>query len=401
MPGLGRAFLILAAAAGVGVTPLSGQQVDFRFRATGLSAWFRADPTPEADGASEVRLTQTVVGADATWRDRWHGRLTLGLEGLTVPDGELAPGAWGEGFVDRRHPHTYLHELMVGRTGAIGPVRLAAFGGKGFVPFGSDDPMTRPFLRFPVNHHLAQVLERAVAIAQAAIGPLALEVAGFNGDEPERPSQWPRLARFADSWSARAQLAPAEGVEISASFASVASPEHRPGAGPRQHKLHWSARYHGETGAGRVYALGEGARTTEADGVLTLGSWLGEASLERGSHLLRYRYERTERPEEERLAPFRSVRPHLENAILGTSRWSAHTIGHGWRLPRLAAGLTVHTEVEATVGRVTEVGSGVFDVLATYGRETFWTVTIGLRAGWRAEGHRMGRYGVLEPRHPH
>ncbi len=27
--------------------------------------------------------------------------------------GELSLGAFGEGFADRRHPHTYLHELML------------------------------------------------------------------------------------------------------------------------------------------------------------------------------------------------------------------------------------------------------------------------------------------------
>src|SRR2546426_6549297 len=46
-----------------------------------------------------------------------------------------------------------------------------------------------------------------------------------------------------------------------------------------------------------------------------------------------YRFERTERPEDMRtLDPFRSVRPHLDNSILGTSRWSIHTLGYGLRL---------------------------------------------------------------------
>ena len=37
----------------------------------------------------------------------------LNLEGLTIANGELATGDWGEGFDDRRHPHTYLHEAML------------------------------------------------------------------------------------------------------------------------------------------------------------------------------------------------------------------------------------------------------------------------------------------------
>jgi len=41
-----------------------------------------------------------------------------------------------------------------------------------------------------VNHHLAQILERAVAIVQYDIPMLAVEAAWFNGDEPERPGDW-------------------------------------------------------------------------------------------------------------------------------------------------------------------------------------------------------------------
>ena len=95
-----------------------------------------------------------------------------------MPEGELALGGWGEGFVDRRHPHTYLHEAMVwgcgpgrqrGKVGIAGG--LAA--GKGIVPFGTDDPMSRPFVRFPVNHHLAQIVERAEIATGWRLGPWA------------------------------------------------------------------------------------------------------------------------------------------------------------------------------------------------------------------------------------
>ena len=37
-----------------------------------------------------------------------------------MPDGELALGDWGEGFVDRRHPHTYLHELVLSADDLLG-----------------------------------------------------------------------------------------------------------------------------------------------------------------------------------------------------------------------------------------------------------------------------------------
>lgn len=37
---------------------------------------------------------------------------TLNLEVLTLRRGELNPGMYGEGYVDRRHPHAYVHDLV-------------------------------------------------------------------------------------------------------------------------------------------------------------------------------------------------------------------------------------------------------------------------------------------------
>ena len=59
--------------------------------------------------------------------------------------------------------------------------RLSLTAGKGFAPFGTDDPMSRPVLRYPVNHHLAQILERAVAIGRSIAGAVTAGV---------RPVQW-------------------------------------------------------------------------------------------------------------------------------------------------------------------------------------------------------------------
>src|SRR5690606_36217081 len=107
-----------------------------------------------------------------------------------LPDGELTPGAWGEGYVDRRHSHTTVHELLLTARDVLGewdgPGELGLFIGKGFAPFGTDDPMSRPFQAFPVNHHLAQILERAVGGVQYRLHPVTIEAALHNGDEPER-----------------------------------------------------------------------------------------------------------------------------------------------------------------------------------------------------------------------
>ena len=86
------------------------------------------------------------------------------LEGWTLDRGELNAGVWGEGYVDRRHPHTFLHELILSATTSLAGFDASLSAGRGFAPFGTDDPMVRPFVKYPANHHLAQILERWVAI---------------------------------------------------------------------------------------------------------------------------------------------------------------------------------------------------------------------------------------------
>ena len=322
---------------------------------------------------------------------------TFNLEGLTIPDGELTPGAWGEGFVDRRHPHTYFHELMVSAHDLLGQadgatlVSLAL--GKGFAPFGTDDPMARPVLRYPVNHHLAQILERVVVIAGVRAGPAALEASLFNGDEPERPGQWPKLSRFGDSWSARVTVLPVPRLELQGSHARVRSPEHRPGAGTHQSKWSLSGRW----ADGPRYGLVEWARTSEAEGLFVFDSFLAEGAWTTGRHRLHYRFERTERPEEERtLDRFRSVRPHLENSIQGTTRWTIHTAGYGFNLGHAAQPLGAIPFVELSHGRIADSDSGLFDARLFYGKTSFWSVSLGVRLNFGMEMHRMGRYGVAQ-----
>ncbi|CAN5710224.1 hypothetical protein BH24GEM1_BH24GEM1_17070 [soil metagenome] len=332
---------------------------------------------------------------------------TASLEGATMGRGELAPGAWGEGFVDRRHPHTYLHELLLTADDLLGDAdgtaRISLAGGKGFAPFGTDDPMSRPVLRYPVNHHLAQILERAVAIVAVRRGGVSGEIGLFNGDEPERPGQWPRIGgRFGDSWAARLTVEPIAGLEVQGSRAHVHSPEHRPGAGTDQAKWSVSARWGGELRQRPTYALVEWARTSEAAGFFVFSSLLAEGAWVGGRHRLHYRFERTERPEEQRVSAFRSLRPHLENSILGITRWTTHTAGYS--APSLERkGIAVQPIAEISLGRVAKIGGGLFDLRQLYGRETFWTWTLGVRVGFGGGTHRMGRYGAAlsGPLHRH
>ncbi|HET9133495.1 MAG TPA: hypothetical protein VFN90_04265 [Gemmatimonadales bacterium] len=379
--------------------------------AQAILAGTRADPIPGGDDRAEVRVTQPVAMALVDVGARIRLTATANLEALTLADGELTPGAWGEGFVDRRHPHTVVHELTLGVRDLLGSrdgaIEVGVVAGKGFVPFGTDDPMVRPFLRYPVNHHLAQLLERAVVLGQLQVGMATLEGALFNGDEPERPGQWPLLRRadgawrFGDSRAARLTMRPMATLELQGSLAAVKSPEHRQGAGGTARKESLSARWAEEQPTRARYALVEWAHTSELDGAFVFRSFLAEVAVRERRVAVGYRFERTTRPEEERLDdPFRSKRPHLENSILGTTRWTLHTaqlrfgpIGRG-RVDALPF-------IEATVGRISRGGPGIFDIETLYGTDRVRTISVGVVVNAGMRGHRMGRYGVLGAAHHH
>jgi hypothetical protein len=365
-----------------------------RLGANGVFAYTTVDPVPGGSSLDEMRLVQPTIMAHAgALANRLRFLSTLNLEGLTIPGGELTPGAWGEGFVDRRHPHTYLHELMF--TFDNPPFSLSA--GKGFAPFGTDDPMSRPILRYPVNHHLAQILERAVAIVGLGLGPVMVEGGLFNGDEPERPGQWPRVSRFGDSWSGRLTIRPVNELELQGSHASVRSPEHRAGSGTDQSKWSVSGRWSGSLGSFPMYGLLEWARTSEADGFFAFHSVLAEGAWSTGRSRLHYRFEQTDRPEEERASSlFRSRRPHFENSILGQTRWTIHTAGYSFHLEYPPARLDLWPLVELSFGTMRDTRGGLFDARSFYGKNSFWSLSLGARLRLGMGLHRMGRYGVAE-----
>lgn len=360
----------------------------------------RVDPVPGGTSLDEIRVVQPVVLARA---HAFGGKLafvgSVNLEGWTMPEGELTPGAFGEGYVDRRHPHTYFHELMLSLTDPLGrldgDLRFSLSGGKGFVAFGTDDPMSRPVLRYPVNHHFSQILERAVVVAGVAYGPLLVEGSWFNGDEPEMPKQWPLWDRFSDSRAIRATVKPVRGVELQYSAAEVFSPEHRPGAGLEVIKKSASGRLERIIAGIPAYLLMEWAETAEGDRFFVFDSYLVEAEARPGRHRAYFREERTERPEETRtLSRFRTQRPHLENSLIGITNWNIHSIGYGFTFGPWFDGLQVEPFGEVTYATVASVGGGLFRPEQYYGGTEFWAVSLGVRLDWRMMGHRMGRYGV-------
>src|ERR1700737_2023246 len=245
-----------------------------------------AQPSAGGEPRAQVAFTQLLfMGRMKLWQDRAALDVALNGEGVTIPSGELNTGAYGEGFVDRRHPHVYVHELMLTGRGAIDRVAFSATAGRGFTPFGTDDPMMRPLVKYPINHHLSQILERATLIGAMRVGPVIVEGSTFGGDEPVRPTSFPRANRFGDSWSARATLLPMTSAELQASYARVASPEELGGHGLDQRKLSVSGRAASHEG-GR-YLLAEWARTVERDHDRNLDVFGFESALVEGSIRMR------------------------------------------------------------------------------------------------------------------
>ena len=361
--------------------------------ALGTRAW----PLVGGERVTEGYLTMPVIMAAARGAG---GRLrlyaALDFEGATLRRGEVTPGSYGEGYVDRRHPHTWLHEAMVGFVSPGADVRWSLFGGKGFVPFGSDDPMMRPFVKYPVNHHLSQLLERAMLTVAVRARGVTLEGARFNGDEPEGTGDWPNADRHLDSWAARATYSPSPAVELTASAARVRSPEDAGGFGLDHRKEHAAVRFRRHAGVVR-YALVELSRTGEYAGserAYAFRSALaeGEAHFARGSVALRV--ERTDRPEEHRAGtPYRSIRPLLDFGILGITRWdvvTAQAAGRSVPLMRLRARPFVEAAHHRARARLRPTA---IDPAEWYGSTRIWMLSAGVRLDAGAMRPRMGYYG--------
>jgi hypothetical protein len=365
---------------------VAAQHLQVDWGAQAIPTATETNVVPGNRSLGELRVVQPLAMLGVSDFD---GRIrfiaTLDFEKYTIAHGELAPGDWGEGFEDRRHPHTLVHELML----VFGSSRIFAGAGKGFVPFGTDDPMTRPVVRYPVNHHLSQILERAVGLAGIRAGPVMLEGALFNGDEPVSPGSWPAVSRFGDSWATRLTMMPVTGLQAQISYAFVHSPENRPGAGPDDAKLSASARWE----QGRWYGLLEWAQTRTAGGAFVFRSGLAEGALTLGSQRPYVRVERSDRPEEERLfaSPFRTRRPLFENSILGITRWTVVTAGDAMELRR-GRRLRLAPFVEGSYLGIARVGGGVFDPTIQYGRTKGFEVSAGVRLAAGMRMPRMGRY---------
>jgi len=383
----------------------------------------RASPAYANRALTEGYLTQPMVmGSVSAAGGRLGLEGMLDLEGITLERGELDAGIFGEGYIDRRHPHTYLHELVASASGSARDAAFSLALGKGFVPFGTDDPMVRPFEKYPINHHISQIVERLLATVAARQGPVLLEAARFNGDEPQYPSDLPNRNRLWDSWSARATALPTPELELQASAARVKSPEVPDGGGLDQRKLNASLLYESIPNGGpptgmsmpgsetpngfnsakldewQEYFLAEWGRSSDYDGatrVFDFSTVLAEGEVRHLGVAFAARYERTERPEEQRLAnPFRTPRPPTDFDIFGRTRWDIVSA----RLSTIAlesksGTLTPFVEIASQHVTSLTTPSG-FDPQRFYGSDRLWSFPAGVTYSVGMIHRRTGEYGA-------
>ncbi|MGD8289801.1 MAG: hypothetical protein PVF90_10425 [Gemmatimonadota bacterium] len=347
-------------------------------------------------------LTQPAI---MTHLDGFDQRLvlhtTLNFEALTQENGELSFGGWGEGFIDKRHPHTLLHELMLSYNLLdVGSGQLSLSAGKGFAPFGTADPMSRPGLKYPTNHHLSQILERWTVNAVWRLNRWSVEAGIFGGEEPEGPYDLSNIESFGDSWSVRlarrwgSGSGPMSEWEASASLASVTEIAHTT---EEETTWLWNAALRPSltVGSARLHGLLEASASYLADHE-DFFSVLAEARYDGGGHQPYVRVEYASRPEYDREGASGDdfFRYHDHEDPLGSTRWLITTAAYAYELTPEPWSIRPFVEVGYHQVRGDRGGVAATDL---YGTTSFWALSAGARIFLVGGPMRMGSYGVLDP----
>ena len=326
---------------------------------------------------------------------------TFNFEGLVQKDGELSYGGWGEGFIDKRHPHTLVHELMLSfNMFDVGDSQLSISGGKGFAPFGTSDPMSRPGLKYPTNHHLSQILERWTLNAVWHWNRWSVEGGIFGGAEPESPYDFSNIESFGDSWSTRVARRWGSGSgsdsewELSGSIAKVKEIAH---TSEEETTWLWNAALRPSLtfGDAHVYGLLEASASYLEDHE-NFFSVLGEARYDRNGHQPYVRLEYASRPEYAREAPSGPdfFRYEHHDDPLGSTRWLITTAAYAYELTETPWSIRPFVEAQYFQVRGDRGGIAATDL---YGSTSFWSFSVGARIYLIGGPMRMGSYGVLDP----
>ena len=359
--------------------------------------------------AGDFYLTQTAAMLHLTAPGgRWSLRVTPNFEAWTLEEGEITPGAWGEGYLDRRHPHTVLHEAVI--SWSLPERGISVSAGKGFAPYGTPDPMSRPGSKYPTNHHLSQILERWVVSAAWRAGAWSLEAGVFGGTEPQDPHDFGNITSFGDSWSARVGYAFGRGLRATASYGSVLEPPEPqnpiPGLPPEPDGSHPRARsklfnvavaQDASLGPGRLEWLVESSRESHSGAEHGFWALLAEARLDTGRSLPYFRAEYAARPEFARFGAPGSddfYRYGLDDEAIGGNIWWVATAGYARRLT--AGHFQLRPFMEAQWIRIREDWGG-FPPAELYGTDDGWILNAGFKIYWGGDPMPMGSYGVLDP----
>jgi hypothetical protein len=355
--------------------------------------------------AAGVYATQPAVMANVASPDaRFVLRTTLNFEELTQEHGELTFGGWGEGFIDSRHPHTLVHEAMLtANLWDVGGGTLSISAGKGFAPYGTDDPMGRPAVKFPTNHHLSQVLERFTANALYLKGGWGFEAGIFGGAEPKDAYDFSNAESFGDSWSARLSKRFGDGFgpdapwELATSYARVEEDHH--GKTAVTELFNTNVRHAQAHDFGMLYTMAEWSRSKPTSGRGHYAA-LGEALVGLGAGARHQPYARVEyatRPEYERKgAPGTPdfYRYDHDSHEIGATRWLIGTVGYGYSSSALPTSVRPYVELQRNTVRGAR---GDIDPRTLYGSREFWSVSAGARIFIGGGPMRMGSYGTLDP----
>jgi hypothetical protein len=191
-------------------------------------------------------------------------------------------------------------------------------------------------------------------------------------------------------------LLPFQQAELQTSYARVKSPENATGGGSDQRKQSASIRLEDAQQSG--YALAEWARTGEYVGNtrnFSFTSWLLETEARIEFLRAGLRFERTQRPDEERLQnAFRAPVPGTDLSILGRSRWTTLTARISGPISR-AQSLFFEPFLEVAQARVSPtLRPAGFDPRQFYGASTIWSLSAGAKLSFDMRHMRMGRYGA-------
>lgn len=351
--------------------------------------------------ATELYLTQPAVMFNIESPGSvFTLRTTLNFEGITQEDGELTFGGWGEGFLDKRHPHTLLHEFMLSMNlWDVAGGALSVSAGKGFASYGTDDPMSRPAVKYPTNHHLSQILERWTVNGAYINRGWSVEASVFGGGEPDGPYDFSNIESFGDSWSARvarrfgAGYGPLAEWEASASYGRVR--EVHDDEAEITTLYNAALRHERMYSFGTLYGLIEGSTSEpdEGDGYFSL---LGETRLDVSGHQPYYRIEYATRPEyarEGEAGTDEFFRYDHDAHAIGATRWLINTVGYGYELTGYP--VSARPFIELQYNRASAERGGI-DPQDLFGRRNFWGLTAGFRVHLGGDPMRMGMYGVLD-----